>query len=152
MIECKNCGLPALPPVLFWEGLFRMRLPCLCGCMERAGSADVGIEAGMPAKMIDADMMAEMRAADDGMPERGVLMRRVGKAQDFRKWLETRDKRKLAATAANTDRGIIVKKEFRPVRLKKLFDAQNGAPERKLLQPDPFNPYMSGMDALAKVF
>lgn len=79
MIECKNCGLPALPPVLFWEGIFNMRVACLCGCVERVqqGSASqVAVHAQQPDLDSLQEMLEQIRASGEGMAERDMPARR----------------------------------------------------------------------------
>ncbi len=155
MIECKDCALPTLPPVLFWEGLFNVRLPCVCGCTQR-------VRNGQP-QAIDFDVYAQMRAADDGMSEAGVVPVPVirwelagarDQTPEFMNWLLTRDGKMLSDEAANAVTMAVVTKLFRPARLQGVFQASGGlavTQGHKVFTPDE-NPYMSGMTALAKVF
>ncbi len=71
MIECKSCGIPTLPLILFWEGLFRAKCPCLCGSLERVGERS---RVAAPGHIVDEDWYAEDRAANEGMFVRGAII------------------------------------------------------------------------------
>ena len=98
MIECKNCRLPALPAVLFWERVLNTRMACLCGCMDRAAQVDSAVIEDR-----DFDIISEMRASEEGMPEQGAPARRVPYAMNlpvpvsqFKLW--------MSPSSANSDR------------------------------------------------
>ncbi len=74
MIECKNCRLPVLPPVLFWEGILNTRLACLCGCLERVESRS---RVSAPGHIIDEDWYAQEKYEQDRATNEGMAVRSV---------------------------------------------------------------------------
>lgn len=164
MIECKDCGLPTMPAVLFWEGISGARLPCLCGCMARV--RDVG------AQIVDLDVLDDIRASGEGMPEKGFrvplaplqawkdfIAEEMRQSHDFSHWMMPRDRR--MPMPANKE-GVMVGEVFRRVQLRKAFhsqsevqkpaQAQEPVLKEVVVQADHYNPYMSGMEILAKYF
>lgn len=145
-----------MPPVLFWEGILGIRVPCLCGCTERVRDSDVVAP--------DFDACAEMRASEEGMPERhfvvpaapmqawkDFVVEEMRQSHDFSQWLMTRDKK--MPMPANKE-GVLINGVFRPAPLRKAFRAQTQStvPKEKNAVVDDYNPYMSGMEILAQIF
>lgn len=99
MIECTKCRLPALPLVLFWERLLSLRMACVCGCIDRAVQVGNAVTAAP-----DFDIISQMRASEEGMPEQGTPARRIPytsslpvPVSQFKQW--------MSPSSANTDRG-----------------------------------------------
>lgn len=110
MIECKSCGLPTLPIVLFWEAMGHAKAPCFCGSVARTRRADAvpamtddlyaqdrATNEGMAVPevilaarrhQVAADAYAEARASDDGMAEPGRRANTRAAARSYRDIVE----------------------------------------------------------------